>query len=310
MSLPVSTTSPAVTPANRPSSLVLGISLVAMLLIWSFNYVAGKVALRHLDPLTLASFRLEAAALVILPFYFVQRQRSPLLPRNIGMFAYLALLGVLMAINQGGFTIGLGYTSSGHSSVILACGPVIVLLFARAMKQEALTATKILGTAFAFTGVILLETEQGLFVRSPFLTGDLITLLGTTCFALYVVFGKRLAATYDALSMNTSNFLIAAIVALPLAIRQGIHLDWKNVGWAGWTGMFYMAAISSVLAYTLFYWVLRYMTASRVTAINYFQPVGAIILAAIFLGEQPTRHLLIGACFVLLGVYLAERGTA
>jgi drug/metabolite transporter (DMT)-like permease len=215
-----------------------------------------------------------------------------------------------MAVNQGGFTVGLGYTSSGHSSVILACGPVIVLLFARAMKQEALTATKILGTAFAFTGVILLETERGHFARSPFLTGDLITLLGTTCFALYVVFGKRLAATYDALSMNTSNFLVAAIVALPLAIRQGIHLDWKGVGWAGWAGLIYMATFSSVLAYTLFYWVLRYMTASRVTAINYFQPVGAIVLAALFLGEQPTRHLLVGACFVLLGVYLAERGTA
>jgi O-acetylserine/cysteine efflux transporter len=281
-----------------------------MLLIWSFNYVAGKIALRHLDPLTLASFRLEVAALVILPFYFARRQRGPLLPRNLGMFGYLVLLGVLMAINQSGFTIGLGYTSSGHSSVILACGPVIVLLFARAMKQEALTATKILGTAFAFTGVILLETEQGLFVRSPFLTGDLITLLGTTCFALYVVFGKRLAATYDALSMNTSNFIVAAIVALPLAIRQGIHLHWKSVGWAGWGGLVYMAAFSSVLAYTLFYWVLRYMTASRVTAINYFQPVGAIVLAALFLGEEPTRHLLVGACFVLLGVYLAERGTA
>jgi O-acetylserine/cysteine efflux transporter len=281
-----------------------------LLLIWSFNYVAGKIALRHLDPLTLASFRLELATLVILPFYFARRERNSLVPRNFGAFAYLVLLGVLMAINQTGFTVGLGYTSSGHSSVILACGPVIVLLFARAMKQEALTATKILGTAFAFTGVILLETEQGLFVRSPLLTGDLITLIGTTSFALYVVFGKKLAATYDALSMNTSNFVVAAVVALPLAIWQGIHLDWKSVGWAGWTGMFYMAAFSSVLAYTLFYWVLRYMTASRVTAINYFQPVGAIVLAALFLGEQPTRHLLVGACFVLLGVYLAERGTS
>jgi drug/metabolite transporter (DMT)-like permease len=281
-----------------------------MLLIWSFNYIAGKIALRHLDPLTLASFRLEVAAFVIVPFFFARRERSSLLPRKAGTFAFLVLLGVLMAINQGGFTVGLGYTSSGHSSVILACGPVIVLLFARAMKQEALTAAKILGTAFAFSGVILLETEQGLFVRSPFLTGDLITLLGTTSFALYVVFGKKLAATYDALSMNTSNFIVAGIVALPLAIRQGIHLDWGTVGWAGWAGMFYMAAVSSVLAYSLFYWALRYMTASRVTAINYFQPVGAIVLAALFLGEQPTRHLLVGACFVLLGVYLAERGTA
>ena len=281
-----------------------------MLLIWSFNYVAGKIALRHLDPLTLASFRLELAAIVILPFFLSRRERSPLLPTNFRTFAYLLLLGVLMAINQGGFTVGLGHTSSGHSSVILACGPVIVLLFARAMKQEALTVTKILGTAFALAGVILLETEQGPFVHSPFLTGDLITLLGTTSFALYVVFGKRLAGTYDALSMNTSNFLVAGIVALPLAIWQGIHLDWGSVGWSGWAGMFYMASFSSVLAYTLFYWVLRYMTASRVTAINYFQPVGAIVLAALFLGEQPTRHLLLGACFVLVGVYLAERGTA
>lgn len=316
MSASTSTTpssTPASTPASaseRPSSLVLGLSLVAMLLIWSFNYVAGKIALRHLDPLTLASFRLEVAGLVILPFYFARRRRNPLLPRNSGAFAYLLLLGVLMAINQAGFTIGLGYTSSGRSSVILACGPVIVLLFARAMKQEALTATKILGTAFALTGVLLLETEQGVFVRSPFLTGDLITLLGTTSFALYVVFGKRLAGTYDALSMNTSNFLVAALVALPFAIWQGIHLHWKTVSWAGWAGMFYMAALSSVLAYSLFYWALRYMTASRVTAINYFQPVGAIVLAALLLGEQPTRHLLVGACFVLVGVYLAERGTA
>jgi drug/metabolite transporter (DMT)-like permease len=58
----------------------------------------------------------------------------------------------------------------------------------------------------------------------------------------------------------------------------------------------------------LFYWTLRHMTASRVTAVNYFQPVGAIVLAAIFLGEHPTAHLLAGAALVVVGVYLAERG--
>jgi len=75
-------------------------------------------------------------------------------------------------------------------------------------------------------------------------------------------------------------------------------------------GLLYMAAISSVAAYTLFYWALRYMEASRVAAVNYFQPIGAILVAALFLREVPTRHLLLGGVLILLGVYLAERGKA
>jgi len=280
-----------------------------MLLIWSFNYVAGKIALRHMDPLTLASFRLVCAALVILSLYLAARPRLRLSFADRSKLPKLLLLGVLMAINQTGFTIGLAFTSSGHSSVILACGPVLVLLLARAMKQEALTTGKILGTALAFAGVMALETEQGLFTRSPFLAGDMITLLGTTSFAFYVVFGKGIAREFDSLTMITANLTVAGAVLLPFAIWQAIHLDWKGVGWAGWAGMLYMAVFSSVAAYVLFYWALRYMAASRVTAVNYFQPVGAIVLAALFLGERPTAHLLVGAALVVAGVYLAERGT-
>jgi drug/metabolite transporter (DMT)-like permease len=310
LSAPAATAETSGKVSHRPSSFILALSLAAMLLIWSFNYIAGKIALRHLDPLTLASFRLVCAAIVILPFHFVRRERSPLLPERRWSLGYVFLLGLLMCINQTGFTVGLAFTSSGHSSVILACGPVIVLLLARAMKQEALTTGKMLGTALAFAGVIVLETEQGLLARSPFLTGDLLTLVGTTSFAFYVVFGKKVAPDYDSIAMNTVNLGICGLLMLPVAVWQGIHLDWRAVGWAAWAGMFYMAAFSSVVAYVLFYWALRYMTASRVTAVNYFQPVGAIVLAAIFLGERPTGHLLVGAALVVLGVYLAERGTA
>lgn len=278
-----------------------------MLLMWSLNYVAGKIALRHMDPLTLASFRLVCAALVILPFYFAQRERRPLFPRSRQGIWYIVMLGVAMALNQSLFTVGLAFTSSGHSSVILACGPVIVLLLARAMKQEMLTTGKILGTALAFSGVLVLESEHGLFARSPFLVGDLITLAGTTSFAFYVVFGKEIAREYDSITMNTMNLVVAGAVLLPVAVWQGTHLDWKSVGWAGWAGMFYMAAFSSVAAYVLFYWALRHMTASRVTAVNYFQPVGAIVFAALFLGEKATGYLLVGAALVLVGVWLAER---
>jgi drug/metabolite transporter (DMT)-like permease len=301
--------SPAAAPnpsVRRPSEAVLIASLVFMLLLWSVNYIAGKIALRTMDPITLASFRLEVAALIMIPVYFAQKNRSPLGARDLWPFLYLGFFGVV--INQGLFTIGLNYTTSDHSAVIIAVGPLIILLLARAMKLEELTSAKIIGMAISFFGVYLLETEQGSPRHSPLLLGDLITLGGTIGFSIYAVLGKRLADRYDAISMNAFNCFAAATILLPISVRQAVHLDWKAVGWGGWLGMVYMAAASSVAAYTIFYWALRYMTASRVAVMSYFQPVVVIVLSVAFLGEHPTRNLLLGTALVLVGVFLAERG--
>jgi drug/metabolite transporter (DMT)-like permease len=292
---------------KRPSALFLASMVALMLMLWSFNYVAGKIALRHMDPISLACFRIELAAVIMLAIYFSRQQRAKLRLRDAWPFAYLGLFGVV--INQGLFTVGLNYTTSNHSAVIIAIGPVIVLLLARAMKLEALTAAKMAGMAVAFTGVFLLEAEQGSPVHSPYLTGDLITLGGTIGFSIYAVLGKKVAEQYDAIAMNTFNCVAAAIMLLPLTVRQGIHLDWHAVGWGGWAGMIYMAAASSVAAYTIFYWLLRYMSASRIAAVSYLQPIVVILLSVALLGENPTRNLLLGTALVLLGVYLAERGT-
>jgi O-acetylserine/cysteine efflux transporter len=294
--------------AKHPSFWFLAFLLALMLMLWSFNYVAGKIALRHWDPISLACFRIELAAVIMLVIYFARRQRAKLRVRDIWPFAYLGFFGVV--VNQGLFTVGLNYTTSNHSAVIIAIGPIVVLLLARALKLEALTAGKILGMAVAFAGVFLLEAEQGSPRNSPFLLGDLITLGGTIGFSIYAVLGKKVAGQYDAIAMNTFNCVAAAIMLLPLSIRQGVHLDWRVVGWQGWLGMIYMAAASSVAAYTIFYWVLRYMSASRVAAVSYFQPIVVILLSVALLSENPTRNLLWGTALVLLGVYLAERGTA
>jgi drug/metabolite transporter (DMT)-like permease len=288
----------------------LGSALVLMLLLWSLNYVAGKIALRTVDPVTLACFRLVLAALVMLPIYFAQpqRKRTPLKASDIWPFTYLGFLGVIL--NQGLFTVGLNYTTSNHSAVIIAIGPVIVLLLARAFGLEVFTAGKILGMAISFVGVFLLETENGSPANSPFLLGDTITFFGVIGFAAYAVLGKRIVSKYDAVAMNTFNLVASAVLLLPLTIRQAIHLNWKGVGLAGWLGMIYMALGSSIAAYTIFYWLLRFMSASRVAVLSYFQPVVVIVLSVLFLNEHPTRNLLIGTALVLVGVYLAERGRA
>jgi len=218
---------------------------------------------------------------------------------------YLGFFGYV--INQGCFIVGLGSTTSNHSAVLIASSPIIILLLASAMRLEKLTVAKMLGMAICFVGVAALETEHGSPTHSPLLVGDMITLAGVLGFSAYAVLGKKVARAYDTVSMNAFNAAAAGILLLPLAVRQGIHLNWKAVGWVGWAGLLYMASLSAVAGYLLFYWLLQHMEASRVVVINYFQPVVVVILSIPLLGERPTVRLLESAALVLVGVYLAER---
>jgi O-acetylserine/cysteine efflux transporter len=277
-------------------------------MLWSVNYIVGKITLVHIDALTLAVLRAELVAVLLLVIYLSRRDRTPLRRSDIWVFTYLGFLGYV--VNQGCFIVGLGSTTSGHSAVLIASSPILILLLASAMRLERLTLAKILGMAICFAGVVLLETEHGSPMHSPLLVGDLITLAGVIGFSAYAVLGKKVARAYDTISMNTFNAAAAAILLMPLAVRQGMRLDWRNVGWVGWTGLLYMASLSAVAGYLLFYWLLRHMDASRVVAVNYFQPVVVVLLSIPLLGERPTLRLLLSTALVVLGVYLAERVSA
>jgi drug/metabolite transporter (DMT)-like permease len=301
---------PASSPAEidaaprRPSTFVLVSALVAMLFIWSLNYIIGKITLRHIPPFTLVAFRFPVAAVVALALYFSRGNRARLRMRDLWTFVYLGFFGIL--INQGCFTVGLNFTTSQHSAIIVSLAPLVVLLWAWLMKLENLTAGKAFGMLISIGGALLLETGHGASGHSPTLLGDAITLCGVMGFATYTVLGKRVAAQYDAISMTTFNIVVATILISPLTVHQALHIRWASVGWVGWTGMLYMAALSSTAAYMMFYWILRYMEASRVVVLNYCQPVIVILLSIPILGEYPTRNFILGSALVLLGVYMAE----
>jgi len=275
-----------------------------MLLIWSCNYIVGKITLQHIGPFSLVAFRFPVASAVALALYFSRSNRARLRLRDLWTFVYLGFFGIL--INQGCFTIGLNFTTSEHSAIIVSLAPLVVLLWAWLLKLENLTAGKAFGMLISIAGALLLETHHGASGHSPTLLGDAITLCGVMGFATYTVLGKRVASRYDAISMTTFNIVAATILISPLTVHQALHIHWASVGWVGWTGMLYMAALSSTAAYMMFYWILRYMEASRVVVLNYCQPVLVVLLSIPILGERPTRNFILGSALVLLGVYMAE----
>jgi drug/metabolite transporter (DMT)-like permease len=284
-----------------------------MVLMWTFNFLAAKIALRQIDPITLGPLRVELAALIMLALFAATarraagegQRRTPFDRKDFWRFVLLGLFGV--AGNQMLFLIGLKYTTIGHSSLIIGSGPITILLLARLQRLELLTVNKLLGMVLSFSGVALLALEKGISLNSGTLKGDLITFGGSFAFACYTVMSKRIAPKYDTMSMNLYLYVSGAVIVMPLAIWRMARLDWAAVGWQGWAGLFYLALFGSVLAYLIYFWALRRLAASRLAAFTYFQPVLATFLGVGMLGEELTHNLLGGGALVLVGVYLAER---
>ena len=311
-----------ITPSDghRPSNSILYSCITLIMLIWSVNYLTTKYALRFFPPLTMASFRVVTAAAFMLLFYPVaarlpafsadlkaHKQKRTL--RDIFTFAYLGFFCV--SLNQMCFTVGLRYTSVAHSSIILGMGPIYALILAVLFRLEKLTWGKAFGMAVSFSGVAILASASGGVTRhSPTLAGDFITLCGSLAFAFYVVLGKRVAGNYDALTMTTWNYLLGAVLVLPIAIHQAIAFgpltSWQAIPWQAWACFAFTAIFSSALAYLFYFWLLRYLQASQLSAFTYFLPVAATILGILFLGERGSLAELLGAALALLGLFLTE----
>jgi drug/metabolite transporter (DMT)-like permease len=310
------------TSAGRaPNRVVMAVSIGFVVVVWAFNFIAAKIGLRYLPPLTMASFRVTLAGLSMVPAYLIcsrwpafpdePRARSQGLTwRDLWTFAYLGFFGVV--VNQMCFTMGLRYTPVSHAAVIVGMGPIYTLVLAVLFGLERATWHKVVGMAIAFLGVAVLASENGISPRSPSLLGDAITMTGSIGFATYAVLGKRVAGRYDALTMVAFNHFAGAIIILPMAVHQARELGplstWREIPWPAWAAVLFMAVCSSALAYLLYFWLLRYLEASQLSAFTYLLPVLAVILGILLLGERGSPMQIAGGILALAGVYWVESG--
>ncbi len=304
-----------------PGRAVLAASIALVILIWAINFIAAKIGLRSLPAATLATFRVVLAGAVMLPSYLLcsrmpafaeaaESRRRKFTLRDLWTFLYMGFFGVVM--NQICFTVGLRYTSVSHAAVIVGMGPIYTLIFAVLLKLETATWRKVIGMLMAFAGIAVLTWENGISPHSPSVLGDAITMTGSVGFAMYVVLGKRLGNRYDPLTMGAFSHFAGALIVLPVAIYRaymlGPEAQWRAIAWTGWAALLYMAIFSSAVAYVIYFWVLRYLEASQLSAFSYLLPVVATILGILWLREKGSWNQVLGGVLALGGVYWIESG--
>jgi drug/metabolite transporter (DMT)-like permease len=274
---------------------------------WAANIVAGKLVLHAMNDLALAQVRVSAGAILFVAGLLMKRGwvALRLTRREWGFLALTAFFGI--TVNQIFFITGIDRTSAAHSGLIVALGPVMVLILSCAMRLEALTAVKAVGAVVALSGVGVLAAGRAAQSGGATWFGDFLLFVGRLAFAYYTILMKEVVARYDGLALNAIVFVMGAIFLLPISAKSLTRVAWTALPAEAWWGVAFMVIFGTFAAYLIYAFALTELTASRVAAFAYLQPVMAAGLGAWLLREALTWRVVAGGAMILLGVYLAER---
>jgi drug/metabolite transporter (DMT)-like permease len=191
--------------------------------------------------------------------------------------------------------------------MIMAATPIFVLLMAGLMGLEPITLPKVIGIAIAMAGVAMLQVRPKPSANPPTLLGDFLVLLCALALAGMTAFGKRYRPRSGGIAVNAVGYILGAFLLLPSFWFSSRGFDFGKVTAGAWAGVVYMGAISSVTGYLIYYYALARMSASRMAAFQYLQPVFASLMAVVMLGEELTGAAIAAGGIIFAGVLVTER---
>lgn len=298
------TATPGHATSTRPGVWLTEASLVLMALIWGVNFSVVKFGTELVDPHAYNAMRLSLAALVLAGV--VVATRAPLPPaRTIAALLGLGVLG--NGVYQYFFVAGIARTSASDCALVVAASPAFIAIIARLRGVERVSAKGVIGILLSIAGIALVVfgSTAGNAGQSS-LVGDLLVLVGSLCWAIYTVLLKPHTERVPGLQLSTFTMIGGAVPVLAVAWPRVSHTNWSALPPLGFAAIAYSGLFSLVIAYFFWYRGVRVIGPTRTAMYSNLQPVIAVLVAWIMLGETPTPWQVVGAIAILGGLALTR----
>lgn len=285
-------------------------ALAVVYVLWGSTYFAIRILAESLPPLGSAGVRFMSAGAILAVILALRGGLGALRvrPRQL---AASTLVGVLLLTGGNGFVttaesprFGL---PSGVAALLIALTPLF-LVGLRAVTGDRPRARSVLGVVIGLAGLVVLFAPglgTGGGHAIPVAGGVLILLAvltwGTGSFAtrwLPMPAKPFVASVYE---MLTGGAVLAVIALLR---GEPAWWDWPSAPAKAWVALAYLTVAGSLLAYTAYVWLLHHAPISLVSTYAYVNPVIALALGALFLGERLTPPVLLSSAAVVFGVVL------
>lgn len=273
---------------------------------WGASFVATKVAVQELTPLTVVVLRFAIGVAGILILLAWRGQAAWVCRSDLGWLALLGLNGV--TIHQLLQSTALTTTTASNSGWIVALIPIFTAILAWLVMHESFGPLKILGLGIASAGTILVISHGNLSggLLQIATIGDFLVLLSAFNWAIFTTLSKKLIGRYPPALMMTYVLAFGWLITLPVFALQGGWQAIPHLSTAGWISVIFLGLACSALAYIFWYDALAEADASQVASLLYLEPIVTVIVAAALIGEQVTWATVAGGATILLGVWLVN----
>jgi drug/metabolite transporter (DMT)-like permease len=235
------------------------------------------------------------AALMLLPLLRLYKVRFPDSLSGWAPFIAIGLLNNVLPFSL--VVMGQTYIPSGLASILNATTPLFTVVVMAVAGEEKLHVRRIAGVVAGLIGVIILqggafgwESGQGL--------GILLCLAAAFSYGLSALLARRLLSNSPPL--GTATFQLLASAAMMTAVAGLVERPWQlpMPGATTWLAVIGLAALSTALAYIVFFQILRRSGATNVMLVTLLVPVTAVLLGVLVLGEQISLREIAGALVI------------
>jgi drug/metabolite transporter (DMT)-like permease len=272
--------------------------------IWGSTWLAIKLGLRDLPPLTFAGIRFAAAALVLFGISALRGFRLPKAARDWRLLAYTGLLTI--TLNYALVFWGEQHISSGLAAVLSATVPLFGLPLAhRYLASEPLNRWKVAGVLLGVIGVAIVCSGQ-LGVGGPLAfwasLGIIFAALASAHAGVLIKAGGTHMEPSVLAGVQMAGGCIPLLLGGVLLEGNPFHFNWTPMAWAA---LGYLTVLGSVIAFLLYYWLIRHTEVTWVLMIPLVTPLVAVAFGVLFGGEAVGWHTALGGAAIIGGVALA-----
>ncbi len=275
-------------------------ALLLLVLVWGASWPIYKLAVPYTPPLLFAGMRAVIGGLILAAFIYKMRSKINW-RENWSKYCISACFNTILFF--GLQTVGLVYMPGGLFSVLVFFQPVLLGLFAWIWLGEHMSPVKIIGLIIGFLGIVVVSVN-GLNVQLSVI-GVVLGLLTALCWALGVVYVKKVSNEVDAFWMVSLQCLIGGVILIGTG---SIVESWSAIEWNGayLFGLGYGSTFGIPLSYVIYYKLINAGEASKVGTFTFLVPIIAVFLGTVFLDEPVTYPLIVGLLLVGLSIYFVN----
>src|SRR5579872_5665546 len=279
-------------------------------ILWAGSYVAAKWALHDLSVNMLNALRMCIAALVLLPFLYMQRGQLKLSRKDLGQLALLAVIGfVINKILEYG---GLALTTASDVALLITSESIFTAALSWLVLRERFRPLTGVALLLGLAGVYLI-VERSVIPNIPSgggglrIAGDLMVVLALVFESFYTVRGKALLVKHPPLLITAVAIVGSTIFWIPLAgVDIALH-GWHSPGLLAWLSIGWLAIMSTAIAYLAWFKGLAKVEGSAAASTLFVQPLLGTTLAILLLGDQLLPTTIAGGIMIIVSVYLISR---